>query len=849
MLHEGIETVTSLRVINPKRRNLSRGEKQGQPAAGAGSGARKGAAVRARGTTPPGLRIVLALALAAGGGACAKRPVSTTKTGADPRDAAHRAYLNLVESVGIDVGAVAGKVIVLDPGHGGGYRGARGTGGTAEADVNLAVALFLWGLLSEAGADVHMTRTADKDLLPGAELHPPGIQPLPSEPPASPGPPSPPLADPDSLASELAARVRAANALRPDLFLSIHHNADASGDTTQNQTLTFYRLGDAGPSLDAAHAIHRHLMRNLGTQSGRVLAGNYHVLRNSSATAAVLGEPSFITNPIFEAKLNRIDRVELEATAYFLGIVDYFSRGTAKTLLTTPRPGALTGAPGIPALELAARFIGSPIDPSTVAITLDGEPVSVTRVVSAVGETSAVTYVGSVPALKVTNGPHLAQVRARCVGGNAAAPGELRLVIERPPAAMSATAWPPWNGRTAAGWLGLEVAVRDRFGLAVADSTLVEVRSPVRDSARTRDGKVWFRVTDRSPSKGQWQVRAGGVEVTHPVQSPGTPPAATGIVRGRIPGSPPVAGAELRDDEGGPVLGHTNPDGHFAVAAPQSTLFVLAPGYLATKASATGGGPTEIVLPPVLDGVLIGRVIAIDAAGGGSDPIAVSPTGFRAADATLAIAADVAAALRQAGARIALTREDDRTLPELARVEVAERAAANLVVRIGADPAPRIRHYPGSQRGADVAARIGEELRQESGLDLLVESEVTPILQATSAPAVEVLLPTPADVEKEELLLDRAFVRRVSRAIVLAIAGEAGLRLDAQGTAVLASRGRSVLLDGRQILAAPAAGPVLARALEPEPAWHQAAALDSLGEAGPVSNFSVAAGDTVELEL
>ncbi len=793
------------------------------------------------------LRTALALAVAAGGGACAKRPV-TAPPASDPRDAAHRAYANLVESVGIDTGAIAAKVIVLDPGHGGGYRGARGTAGTAEADVNLAVALFLWGLLSEAGADVHMTRTADKDLLPGAELHPPGIQPLPSEPPGATAPTPPALAHPDSLPSELGARMRAANALQSDLFLSIHHNADASGDTTQNQTLTFYRLGDAGPSLDAAQAIHRHLMRNLGTEAGRILPGNYHVLRNSNATAAVLGEPSFITNPIFEAKLNRIDRVELEATAYFLGIVDYFTRGTAKTLLTTPRPGALTGATGTPAVELAARFIGSPVDPSTVAITLDGMPLRVTRVVTPVGETTAITYVGSVPADQVANGPHVAQVRARCVGGNAAAPGELRLMIERPPAELSVAPWPPWDGGVAPDWLGLEVAVRDRFGLAVADSTLVELRSPARDSARTRDGRVWFRVTDRASTQGKWQVRAGEIEITHPFKSPGSPPAACGLVRGREPGSA-IAGAELRDDEGGRVLGYTNPDGHFAVAAPQSALFVSAPGYVATKMSQTPTGPAEIVLSPVLDGVLIGRAIAIDAAGGGSDPIAVSHTGLRAADATLVIAQDVAAAFRQAGARIALTREDDRTLPELARVEVAERAAADLVLRIGADPGPRIRHYPGSRRGAEVASRIADELRREAGLDLAVKAEVTPLLQATSAPAVEVLLPTPADVEREELLLDRAFARRVSRALVLAVAGEAGLRLETQGTALLATGGRSLLLDGRQILVAPASGPVIARALEPQPAWHQAAALDSLGEAGPATHFSVAAGDTVELEL
>jgi N-acetylmuramoyl-L-alanine amidase len=94
--------------------------------------------------------------------------------------AAHRAYRSLVESLGIDASAVRGRVIVLDPGHGGGYRGALGRRGAAEADVNLAVALFLWGLLDDAGAQVALTRTADRDFV-GGVTEPPAILPLPSE--------------------------------------------------------------------------------------------------------------------------------------------------------------------------------------------------------------------------------------------------------------------------------------------------------------------------------------------------------------------------------------------------------------------------------------------------------------------------------------------------------------------------------------------------------------------------------------------------------------------------------------------------------------------------------------------
>ena len=65
---------------------------------------------------------------------------------------ARAAYVDLQESLDVDTVALHGRVIVIDPGHGGGFRGALGQDGLAESDVNLAVSLFLWGLLREAGA-------------------------------------------------------------------------------------------------------------------------------------------------------------------------------------------------------------------------------------------------------------------------------------------------------------------------------------------------------------------------------------------------------------------------------------------------------------------------------------------------------------------------------------------------------------------------------------------------------------------------------------------------------------------------------------------------------------------------
>src|SRR5262249_25427870 len=153
----------------------------------------------------------------------------------------------------VDTTAVRGRRIVLDPGHGGVFRGALGVHGLTEAEVNLGVALHLRGLLEARGAQVLMTRTDDRDFLTPAD---------------------------SSLRSDLAERVRIAGAFHPDLFVSVHHNADARGAHDVNSTQTYYKLGDEGPSLDAAQSVHRFLVRNLGIAEQRILPGNYYVLRN-----------------------------------------------------------------------------------------------------------------------------------------------------------------------------------------------------------------------------------------------------------------------------------------------------------------------------------------------------------------------------------------------------------------------------------------------------------------------------------------------------------------------------------------------------------------------------------------
>src|SRR5262249_62275521 len=108
----------------------------------------------------------------------------------------------------VDAGVLRGKRIVLDPGHGGFFPGTLGVNGLTEKEVNLGVALELRDLLHAGGADVAMTRDRDRDFLTPTD---------------------------STLRTDLAARVAIANAFAPDLFVSIHHNADPGGAHDANQ--------------------------------------------------------------------------------------------------------------------------------------------------------------------------------------------------------------------------------------------------------------------------------------------------------------------------------------------------------------------------------------------------------------------------------------------------------------------------------------------------------------------------------------------------------------------------------------------------------------------------------------
>ncbi len=195
---------------------------------------------------------------------------------------------------------LAGKVICLDPGHGGTadidfFR--VGPGGEREEWINLRVALLLKGMLEERGARVLMTRTEDVQV-------------------------------------ELSARAQLAVENHADVFLSIHHNATA--DSTVNFPIIYFHgnASENGAGVALGSILARNLRKALFEGKGPASLVSDHaifpesganVLRNSYGIPAVIGEASFFSNPDEEKRLMSSDYNLMEAQAYLSSLDEFFS--------------------------------------------------------------------------------------------------------------------------------------------------------------------------------------------------------------------------------------------------------------------------------------------------------------------------------------------------------------------------------------------------------------------------------------------------------------------------------------------------------------------------------------------
>lgn len=180
-------------------------------------------------------------------------------------------------------GSLRGKLIVIDPGHGGSDPGMVGTTyNTMEKDLNLSTALYVRDALVAKGARVEMTRTRD-DQKP-----------------------------------TLARRVQMSGALRADAFVSIHYN---SSPKKVSGTLTFFY--SESDDLKLARAIETRLGQGIGLKSNGLSFGDYHILRENRIPATLV-ELGFLTNPTDESIVRKASYQKKAATAIAEGLADYF---------------------------------------------------------------------------------------------------------------------------------------------------------------------------------------------------------------------------------------------------------------------------------------------------------------------------------------------------------------------------------------------------------------------------------------------------------------------------------------------------------------------------------------------
>ena len=688
---------------------------------------------------------LLLLCIAALAGSCGRPPKPKIDT----------VYRGLSEHLPrLDPAILAGRRIVIDPGHGGHFAGTCGQDGLEESMVNLGVSLYLWGLLREAGADVYLTRSAERDFLTDVD---------------------------STVAADLQVRVEMVDSLAPDIVLSIHHNAQAQRNPEKNAVETYYKLGDPA-SRDLAFAVHRHLMRNLGIEEGQVRPGNYYILRNVRVPA-VLGEGSYLTHPGVEGKLKLSSKQRLEAEAYFLGILEYFSRGTPRIEKLAPqdKDSVLTD---VPCLAYAVSDVGGlGIDPNGVEMLVNGDPVSAT--VDRAGQNIRYQLPWDSP-----NGRYDISVRVRSVLGNSSQVSKTSFLLSLP-ASYAVFDPDPEAVPPEGGVIRVRARLLDRRGVSIADGTRVGIATRLGDEPPT----------DAPPNDTPWyetrpdaRVRNGflefpihvqkGTGAVHLVLTPQTASDAgryTHVIRvspeqtwanhsvivldraDRAPVKRAVVGAD-----GVPLANGSDTGLYFVREAwlGERPVQIHAPGY--RPISLGTDAPDTLLLEPWFDGRLLGKRFMLNPEGGFGPEYGIGQLGLSGPYVNRRIALYLAEYLESAGAHVLLTRMTEETPSDRDIVTMTNRFRADRYIEIRHRSEPedtglvvRTFYFPGSQRGHATATDIEQALATTLKLDSRPPDEIVTFpLQQTGCPAIIIQPPSLGRIDEELRLAESWYQRK-----------------------------------------------------------------------------------------
>lgn len=203
---------------------------------------------------------------------------------------------------------IRSPVVVLDPGHGGPIdTGAVGRNGLQEKEINLRVALATEELLRERGIPTILTRTAD--------------YPVP-----------------------LLNRVAFADHLRPEIMVSIHHNAPTPGQSEDPGTEVFVQSGSP-ESRRLGGVLWEYVTRRLAVfpvaWTAAPDSGVLRVLHPSGGDAyGMIRGPETVTALVEMAYISHPEEAELLDSEEYLDVASRALADAIETYLTTTVPGS-----------------------------------------------------------------------------------------------------------------------------------------------------------------------------------------------------------------------------------------------------------------------------------------------------------------------------------------------------------------------------------------------------------------------------------------------------------------------------------------------------------------------------
>jgi len=622
--------------------------------------------------------------------------------------------------------------IALDPGHGGlshlrNYK--RGPTGKEEAVMNLNVALHLKEFLQLAGAQVVMTRDADRFV---------------------------------SLAerAEIAAREHC------DFMISLHHNA--SERPAANFTSVFYHSHPnySPASMDLARAVYFGVVEALrlpeispeGLLADKIIYPEGFGLLRAARMPALLLESSFFSNPQEEKRLMQSAYNRREAYGIFLGLARWAAGGAPSARLTQPNVIVRTKRPEIiyeladGVSERSNRPDGAlAIFSETVTLRLDNA-----RVPALLDLTKRRLLFQ--PTSPLRNGAHLVQVELQNLFKHHNLPRVDTIIVAAPTDSIHFAA--PLLRLPADGiaTVPIQISLFDEDGEPVWEGTKVQVAAErgaiTNASQRLQGGRttVYYRSGMESGTV-RLIAEADAHRDTFALEL--APAGELQMLSGTVEDDSTHAAlhgaAIMRDDS---LLAVTDENGFFFVPmiAPGEHHFTAhAKGYHSlVQAMIIKPGQSALLharLQPILEGLLHDQNIILDAAGGGLERGAAFPSGTSAAHANLTLARALSDSLQWAGANVTLVRTADTTFAVSARVEQVNRLPQGWYLKLAYRKWERdstlmqCTIYPGNQTGERIATAMNASFaaRPHAAAVLLRNTEV-PEVTLTNKTAVEVVI-------------------------------------------------------------------------------------------------------------